>query len=313
LHFEVKNGMVKKMKTNPLQPVALIVTNDISTATFLRKVLRLTFQLIERQDASSAQEIVRSTSVDLILLDSKDLDEEALFLTLSRFRSSLGKKKTPILLITGNLKKKFAQDALRAGATDFINQPLEEDEIEQRIAVAFQSFERTKNISEVAKRSTPGAQTASSSLTNRQFLNDQAIKEISKARQNEGHVSLLIIELDVKKAAPPSEEAHLHLMSLLQSNIRKHDILIPQSTGKFVIMLPKTSERAAELIAESIRMDVEKKISPLSVSIGLITWDHARPSIGSAAEEFDHLIDVATQAVQEAKKTGNRIITSESP
>ncbi len=301
------------MKTNPLQPIALIVTSDAATAAFLRKVLRLTFQLIERQDPSSAQETLYSASVELVLLDSKGLNEEELFLALSRFRSSLGKKKTPILLITDNLKKKFAQDALRAGATDFINQPLDEDEIEQRIAVAFQAFERTKNISNVAKRLTPGAPAAASSLANRQFLNDQAIKAISKARQNEGHVSLLIVELDVKKTAAPTEEMHLHLLSLLQAMLRKNDILIPQSTGKFIVMLPKTSERAAELMAESIRTDVETKIAPLSVSIGLISWDHSRPAINSAAEEFDHLIEVATQAVQEAKKTGNRIITSESP
>jgi two-component system, cell cycle response regulator len=292
------------MKKNPLQPIALIVTSDPQTADFLKKVLQLTFQLIEREDATSALDTLHYTSVDLVILDAKGDD---LFTTLSGLRSSVGKKKTPILLITSNLKKKFAQDALRAGATDFINEPLDEDEIEQRIAVAFQSFERTKNVSEIAKRSTPKTNVASSSLANRQFLNDQAIKEISKARQNEGHVSLLIVELDAKK----TEEAHHHLMNVLQYILRKHDILIPQSTGKFVIMLPKTSERAAELIAESIRMDVEKKISPLSVSIGLITWDHSQPSIGSAAEEFDHLIDVATQAVSEAKKTGNRIITSE--
>jgi two-component system, cell cycle response regulator len=293
------------MKNNPLQPVALIVTSNAMTANFLRKALQLTFQLIEREDTSSAYETIVHTSLDLVILDSKGLDNEALFLVLSRYRSVLGKRKSPILLITSNLKKKFAQEALRAGATDFINEPLDEDEIEQRMAVAFQSFERTKNVSEIAKRSTPSAQSASSSLVNRKILNDQAIKEISKARKNEGHVSLLNIELDNKK----TEEAHHYLTSLLQNNLRKNDILIPQSTGSFIVMLPKTSQRAAELIAEAIRLDVEKKIAPLSVSIGLITWDHSHPSIGSAAEEFDHLIEVATEAMAEAKKKGNRIIT----
>ncbi len=300
------------MKTNPLLPMALIVTPDPTTATFLRKLLRLTFQLIERYDGMEAQEVLESTSVDVIVMDSKNLEEEELFRTLSRYRSLLGKKKTPILVITSNLKKKFAQDALRAGATDFINQPLDEDEIEQRIVVAFQSFERTKNVSEVAKRSTPRPTTSSSSLSNRKFLNDQALKAISKARQEAGYVSLLIVELDSKKSATPLEEIHKHLASLLQHNLRKHDILIPQSTSQFIIMLPKTSERAAELIAEGIRMEAENTLAPLSVSIGLITLDQSRPSLGSAAEEFERLIDIATQAVQEAKKTGNRIITSES-
>lgn len=302
------------MKTNPLLPVALIVTSDPTNAAFLRKVLRLSFQLIERPDSDEALETLQYTSIDLLLLDSKNLTEEVLFHALSRLRSALGKMKTPILLITSNLKKKFAQDALRAGATDFVNEPLDEDEIDQRIAVTFQTFERTKNISNVAKRAAPGAQpAAASTLSNRQFLNDQAIKAISKARQNEGDVSLLIIELDTQRPTGATEEMHLHLASILQNTLRKNDILIPQTFGKFIVMLPKTSKRAAELIAEAIRGDVEAKISPLSVSIGLITWDHARPAIHSAAEEFDRLIEVATQAVQEAKKTGNRIITSESP
>lgn len=293
------------MKTNPLLPVALIVTSDPATAAFLHKVLRLTFQLIEREEGL---EVLETASVDIVFLDSKDMTEDDLFSTLSRYRSILGKKKTPILLITSNLKKKFAQDALRAGATDFVNRPLDEDEIEQRIAVSFQSFEITKNVLAVAKRSTPKAQTASSSLANRQFLSGQAIKEIAKARENEGLVSLLVIELD-KKA---SEETHLHLISVLKTLLRKNDILIPQKLGKFIVLLPKTTERAAEIIAEEIRMFVESKISPLSVSIGLITWDHSRPIRGTAAEEFDKLVEVASQAVKEAKKTGNRIITSES-
>lgn len=293
------------MKTNPLLPVALIVTSDPATAAFLRKVLRLTFQLIEREEGL---EVLETNSIDIVFLDSKDMTDDDLFLTLSRFRSILGKKKTPILLITGNLKKKFAQDALRAGATDFVNRPLDEDEIDQRIAVSFQSFERTKNVLAVAKRSTPKAQTASSSLVSRQFLNDQAIKEIAKARKNEGHVSLLVIELDKKG----TEEVHLHLISVLKTLIRKNDILIPQSLGKYIVLLPKTSERAAEIIAEEIRMFVESKISPLSVSIGLITWDHSQPGLCTAAEEFDRLVEVASQAVKEAKKKGNRIISSES-
>lgn len=297
------------MKKNPLLPVALIATTDLAVATYLRKILQLNFQLIERDDLSSTHEALQANIVDLVLIDSKGVEQQLLFQTLSRFRNTLGKKKTPILVITDNLKKKFALDALRAGATDFINYPLEEDEIEQRLAVAFQSFEKTKNVTEVAKRSTPRTPALSASLAHRKILNDQAIKTISKARQSAGQVSLLIIELDSKqRAATLSNEA---LARAVEPNLRKHDILIPQSPGKFILMLPKTSQRAAELIAEAIRADVETKISPFSVSIGLITWDHSKPSYGSASEEFDQLIKAASQAVSEAKKTGNRIITSD--
>lgn len=286
------------MKPNPRLPVALIVTTDADTGFFLRKVLQLSFQLIERDTTDSAQETLDYTSPNLVLLDAKDIEEETLFPLLSRFRKTLDKK-TPILLITNNLKRKFAQDALRAGASDFINRPLDEDEIEQRIAIAFQSFEQTQHISTIAQRSTPQIPTTTPSLKSRKFLNDEAMKELSKARESGEPISLLMIE-----PAKANEKIPAELTSILQDNLRRLDILIPQSPGKYILMLPKTSERAAELICKTLQEDIEQKLFPFSISIGLITWDRSQAAHGSVADEFDHLIKAASSAVARAKKAG---------
>ena len=50
----------------------------------------------------------------------------------------------PLLLITNQLKKKFISQALNAGVSDFINEPLDELEIGQRIAVALK-FQQLQN------------------------------------------------------------------------------------------------------------------------------------------------------------------------
>lgn len=83
------------MKNNPLQPVALIVTSNAATANFLRKALQLTFQLIEREDTSSAYETIVHTSLDLVILDSKGLDNEALFLSFPVIDLRLEKENRP--------------------------------------------------------------------------------------------------------------------------------------------------------------------------------------------------------------------------
>ena len=280
------------MKPNPRLPTALIATPDPDTAFQLRKNLQLSFQLIERDDIASAEESLTYTSPDLVIVDSKDLDEAALFSALSRLRRTLGKKKVPVLLITNNLKKKFAQEALRSGASDFINRPLDEDEIEQRITVAFQSFEKTQDIATIAKRATPSFTESSPSLAHRKILNDQAIKELAKARENGGHISLIFVEGGTADELGP----------VLQDTVRRNDILIPQGPGKYLLMLPKTSERAAELIADTVRENVFERLPRLTLSIGLITWDSSLPSHGSAAEEFDHLIKTASRAAEKAKK-----------
>lgn len=77
-----------------------------------------------------------------------------------------------------------------------------------------------------------------------------------------------------------------------------------------MLLLPRTSNRAAEMIAETIRMEVLRTSYsiPLSVSIGLISLDKSVP--GSADELFDRLLEGVKRAAGEAKKTGNRIVSS---
>jgi diguanylate cyclase (GGDEF)-like protein len=263
--------------------------------------------LIERADVKEALDLLKHTRVDLIILDSK-IQRGHNIETAESLRAAVFKD-TPILLITSNIKKSFAQIALNSGITDFINEPLDKDEIQQRIAVAFKNQDRPKKISQIAQRSTPKMR-SSLPLTTREFLSDQAIKEIGKARKASTIISLLMIELDGFKKIPvaKSDGAQRHLEKVLQANLRKNDLLIPQGPGKFILMLPRTSSRAAEIIAETIRMEVLRTSFsiPLSVSIGLISLDKSVP--GSADEIFEKLLEGVKRATTEAKKTGNKIV-----
>jgi diguanylate cyclase (GGDEF)-like protein len=287
----------------------LIVSEDATKLATLKKILKASFHVIERADVKEALELLKHTRVDLIILDSK-IKYGHNIETAENLRAAVFKD-TPILLITSNIKKSFAQIALNSGITDFINEPLDKDEIEERIAVAFKNQDRPKKISQIAQRSTPKMR-SSLPLTTREFLSDQAIKEIAKARKTSSNISLLMIELDDFKKIPvsKSDKAQQHLEKVLQENLRKNDLLIPQGPGKFILMLPRTSNRAAEIIAETIRTEVLRTSFsiPLSVSIGLISLDKSVP--GSADEIFDRLLDGVKRATTEAKKTGNKIVSS---
>jgi diguanylate cyclase (GGDEF)-like protein len=291
-----------------MSPVALVVSEDLTKLSILKRALKDSFHLIERSDVKAALELLKNTRVDLVILDAK-VKEGHSFETAEKIRSAVFKE-TPILLITSNIKKSFAEAALESGITDFINEPLDKDEVEQRIAVAFKNQDRPKKISQIAQRSTPRMK-SSASLSKHAFLSDQAIKEIAKARKTSTSISLLMIELDEFKKIPASKSAnaHLHLKKVLEENLRKNDILIPQGPGKFILMLPRTSNRAAEIIAETIRTEVLRTSFsiPLSVSIGLISLDKAAP--GSADKIFDRLLEGVKRATIEAKKTGNKIVS----
>jgi diguanylate cyclase (GGDEF)-like protein len=289
-------------------PVALVVSEDVTKLSILKRALKDSFHLIERSDVKEALELLKNTRVDLVILDSKVKQGHSIE-TAEKIRAAVFLD-TPILLITSNIKKSFAQVALHSGITDFINEPLDKDEIEQRIAVAFKNQDRPKKITQIAQRSTSRMK-SSASLSSHEFLSDQAIKEIAKARKTSTIISLLMIELDDLKKIPAakSDNAHLHLEKVLQENLRKNDLLIPQGSGKFILMLPRTSNRAAEIIAETIRTEVLRTSFsiPLSVSIGLISLDKGTP--GSADEVFDRLLEGVKRATTEAKKTGNKIVS----
>lgn len=290
-------------------PVALVVSEDITKLGTLRRILKDSFDLIERADVKEALELLKHSRVDLVILDAK-IKQGHNIETAEKLRAAVFAD-TPILLITSNIKKSFAQIALHSGITDFINEPLDKDEIEQRIAVALKNQDRPKKITQIAQRSTPTMR-SSAPLSTHEFLSDQAIKEISKARKTSTIISLLMIELDEFKKIPQakSSKAEKHLEKVLQENLRKNDILIPQGPGKFILMLPRTSKRAAEIIAETIRMEVLRTSFsiPLSVSIGLISLDKSVP--GSADEIFDRLLEGVKRATSEAKKTGNKIVST---
>jgi len=290
-------------------PVVLIVSEDPHKLSTLKRILKDSFQVVERVDVKQALEFLKHSHVDLIILDAR-LKQGHNTETARQLRDTVSPD-TPILLITSNIKKSFAQIALNSGITDFINLPLDKDEVNQRIAVALKSQDRPKKISQIAQRSTPKMR-SSLPLTTREFLSDQAIKEIAKARKSSTNISLLMIELDEFKKIPAakSSKAQDHLEKILHQNLRKNDILIPQGPGKFMLLLPRTSNRAAEIIAETVRTEVLRTSFsiPLSVSIGLISLDKSAP--GSADEVFDRLLEGVKRAAGEAKKTGNRIVSS---
>lgn len=281
-------------------PVVLIVSDDIPKLSILRNLLQTSTHLVERDDLPSALELLRISPVDVVILDSSLGNPLE---TAGELRSVIAKVDTPILLISSNLKKNFVDAALKAGVTDFINEPLDKDEIEQRLAVAFKATHRSQAISRIAQRSTHRGKTPKNDLAQRELYDSQAIGAIEKARETNSTISLLMVELDDSSIDGGSS----HLRAILEKNLRTNDVLIPQGSGKFILLIPKASKRAAEIIAESIRYEVT--LTPLlTVSIGIVNLEG--PGRGNAAVVYKHLVKAVSHSFEKAKKFGNRIISA---
>jgi two-component system cell cycle response regulator len=313
------------MQSSYALPVVLIVSDDPSKINFLKRTLK-SFCIVGAENPAACLEWLHSMAIDVLIIDGKMGDSAAL--TFSKeVRAFKDLANIPILLISNNLKKAFTFQALNAGISDFINEPLDEKEIYQRILVAMKSKVVDQKIAFMASKI---KDKTSTSLETEQFkmrflINDKALKEVSKARKAAGALSLLLIELDSFKefhrkwGDALAEEALTALTHLLNRLLRKFDVLYPQGGGRFLLLLPKTSKSAATAIAETLREEVssaalipKKPDLFFTASIGVVSFDKASfDKAGTESqnvyEQFDRLYDQGQKALDKAKKKGNSI------
>jgi diguanylate cyclase (GGDEF)-like protein len=313
------------MRDPTLEPVALVVSGEGPKTAFFKRILKGQFCVIEASDSLTAVEWLKKTRAALVIIDEKTLSSTWSIL-VDHIRKGIGNKETPILLITNNLKKNFLIDAMNMGVSDFINEPLQADEILQRILVATQSRPVTKKISLMTRKikKKPSSPPGKLSLPERFVVTEEAIKEISTVQKQHLSLCLLLVEVDdfeqITGGDRESEEKLIkHIEKYLHSHLRKLDTLFPQGTGRFLMLLPKTSHRAAMVIAETVRKEIRNhKFSnknatfTLSMSIGLIALDKNSASTKSAYDQFDSLLTKVNKALKNARQSGNKIVSESS-
>lgn len=155
-------------------------------------------------------------------------------------------------------------------------------------------------------------------LANRRFLMQQARLELARAIRYQYPLSLLMLDIDHFKKVN-DDYGHLsgdmvlkQLGKELKLFLREHDLVGRIGGEEFVMLLPETSLEEANVIAERLRLSVEKltflvlheQTIKLTVSIG----------VASATETEQHLDKIwqtVDERLYEAKTTGrNRVVTA---
>ena len=224
------------------------------------------------------------------------------------------------MIITGHLKKSFTRNLLKAGATDFLREPLEEDEVFLRIEIA----NTTLNTQQKMAKLSPHFVAHSSTVTNlntRAIIDDRATKIINTAMVNNTSLVLFLIEIDqyqeYKKILGQHAAQHLLIdfTDHLRKLIRIQDSLFDQRHGKFAVFLPKTSKKASQLIAENIQEYLETESFSagnlsfcLTISVGLATLASCGKPTKSPGINLERLLAKATHCLNEAKKKGNSVV-----
>ncbi len=203
---------------------------------------------------------------------------------------------------------------IRAEAYDFINTPINNDELLIRVRTLL----KIKELKDTLLIAT--TTDALTGLYNRKYLHDRLGSEMSRAKRYKSKISCLLFDIDFFKVVNDMygyDWGDVLLKSLadkLKSLIRKEDVLTRYGDEEFLLMLPNTSEDNAFLFAERFRRDIEKmefipageeEKHPITISGGISTF----PCLENADEDVNTIIRYAEHALYNAKKRGkNKII-----
>ena len=156
-------------------------------------------------------------------------------------------------------------------------------------------------------------------LYNRRFFFDLAKKSFSEAQRHNNPLSLIMFDIDLFKKVndkyghPIGDIIIQFISSQARSLLREEDLLARVGGEEFVILLPHTDIKAAQLIAEKVRFHIDSqdvtgewvgKIDP-KISLGVSTFT-------DGDTEFYEMYTRSDKALYEAKYSGrNKVCVAE--
>lgn len=208
----------------------------------------------------------------------------------------------------------FTDITVRAESYDFINTPINKDEL----LIRAKSLLKVKELKDTLSLATTTDELTG--LHNRKYLHERLDSEISRAKRYKTKLSCLLFDIDFFKVVNDMygyDWGDILLRSLadkLKSLVRKEDVLTRYGDEEFLLVLPNTSEENAFLFAERFRRDIEKmefipageeERHPITISGGISTY----PCFENVEEDSNTVVRYAEHALYNAKKRGkNKII-----
>jgi len=318
IHIYLNNLTQNKQKLTNKNTFILSVEDSISVGQLTEAHLTDSwFNVKTVRSAEVALKCIQEEQFDIIILDILLLGKMTGIHLIRKIRE-MGDYliDLPILAVSGLENSELRIEALRAGANDFINKPVNLTELEVRVSNLVKInrlFQQLK-----AKEAQLIAMAITDPLTqlyNRHFLNEIGIKRISEAQRHGQTLSLLLIDIDHFKLI---NDNHGHsigdlvlqqIANLFKSECRNEDFALRFGGEEFVLVLPHSNTQDALKKAEDIKNKVvllKPEGISVTVSIGVSGINNEQQ-----AHEFNFytLFNAADTAVFQAKENGrNRVI-----
>jgi len=280
-------------------PTLLSITDNPSVRFWIKKQLEEEFFIIDAPKRSAALIAAQTAALDFVIIDSEFEDYDAI--ELCRELKQILRALTPILLITGRLKRSFLDAAIEAGVTDFLNNQLDPNELQTRID-SIRKGHMLREKTHVASFSLgkQGGDFPTAALKSRVMLHHEALKMLDEAKQERAPVFALLIRIDQFSELKTAEPAISSLSQLFKKHLSQADLLIPSVEGRFLVLLRNANPEKAKALAEKIRKELPKtpfagKNGPLHLTLSIVI-----SFLEGNETDFNRMVDSSTKALKTA-------------
>lgn len=303
-------------------PRLLLVEDSETSAALIARHLADRYQVRHARNGEEAWKmLLTDRKIELVITDIQmpRMNGQQL---LKKIRASdvPELKGLPVIVMTtadDNLDRNLA---FENGANDFIGKPVDTVELQARIGV-HQKLARTIRELET-HRGLLQEQATTDPLTrlkNRRAFFDIGVGHLALTRRHGTDLSVVMLDIDHFKRINDNyghhvgDESLIGVAETLRGTTRTEDVTARFGGEEFAILLPDTDRLGAAVLAERIRIAIEKRIISAAGHTLSLTVSAGIASYGvDGRENLEHLISVADKRLYLAKQHGrNRVVVND--
>jgi diguanylate cyclase (GGDEF)-like protein len=292
-------------KDNKTEVILIVDDDELVRMTLSVLVSSFGYHCLVAGDGAEAIEVLRATDIDLVFSDIAMPNMDGLELL---HHVTEHHKETDVIMATGYSDRASYADVIKAGALDFIKKPIDQAELEAKLARAFRERYLVRRLEQLSMID------SLTSLWNRRAFDKRFSEEVERASRQRYQIFLAIIDIDNFKefndtyGHQEGDGVLLALGEIFSECIRNSvDMSFRLGGDEFAVILTQTTaDQATEIVQRILLKFVERNLGRTSLSIGVVACNRDR----DVPIEIDErrMKEKADHAMYDAKKSGKNCV-----
>jgi len=289
--------------------VVILIVDDDELVRMTLSVLvgSLGYHCLVAGDGIEALAVLKSTSVDLVMSDIVMPEMGGLEL-LGHIREHF--RETDVIISTGFHEKASYAEVIKAGAIDFIKKPIDQAELEAKLARALRERRMMRELEALSK------QDGLTAILNRRAFEERFSDELERAHRQNYPLMLACIDIDNfkeyndKHGHQAGDKVLISLADILTDCTRDSvDMCFRLGGDEFAVLLPQANAtQGTEIVQRILLSFVELNFGNTSLSIGLVSC--VRNKSLPISEDEVGIKERADRAMYDAKNSGKNCVVT---